>query len=99
MMNCVGEILETLSKMQTIIETSLIFSRKETRSEAIRPTDLSALIESVVSDFIDLNKPCTNVGPNRVVIEGRPVSLKRVIRNLIKTRSPTVGGGEVNLSH
>ena len=93
-----GKILETLSEMQTIIETTLIFAREETRSEATRPTDLSALIESVVSDFRDLDKPCIYSGPDRLVIEGRPVSLKRAIRNLIENAITYGGATEVTLT-
>ncbi|NQW00774.1 MAG: HAMP domain-containing protein [Rhodospirillales bacterium] len=79
-----AEILETLSEMQTIIETTLIFAREETRTEDTRPTDLAALIESLVNDFKDQGKTCSYTGPERFVITGRPVSLKRAIRNLLE---------------
>lgn len=76
-------ILETLSEMQTLIETTLIFAREETRTEDTRPTDLAALVESIASDFQDQGKPCTYSGPERLVLSGRPVSLKRAVRNLM----------------
>lgn len=76
-------ILDTLSEMQTLIETTLIFAREETRTEDTRPTDLAALIESISDDFQDQGKPCTYSGPDRLVLSGRPVSLKRAFRNLM----------------
>lgn len=78
------KIMETLIEMQTIIETTLIFAREETRAEETRATDLSALIESVVSDLKDLGEECTYEGPERFVLACRPISLKRAIRNLLE---------------
>lgn len=90
-----SEILQTLEEMQTLIETTLIFAREETRTEETRPTDLSALIESIANDFEDLGKSCRFEGPARLVLEGRPVSLKRAFRNLIE--NAVTYGGEANI--
>lgn len=92
-----GEILETLAEMQTIIETTLIFARDDTRTEDSRPTDLAALIEGLVSDFQEQGNNCSYSGPERFVITGRPVSLKRAIRNLLENAITYGGSARVTL--
>jgi signal transduction histidine kinase len=92
-----GEILETLSEMQTIIETTLIFARDETRTEESRPTDLAALIESLVSDYQEQGHTCSYSGPERFVITSRPVSLKRAIRNLLENALAYGGSAQATL--
>ena len=91
------KILATLIEMQTIIETTLTFAREETRSEETRPTDLAALIQSVVDDFEDQNKPCSYRGPERFVLTTRPVSLKRAIRNLVENAISYGNEAQINL--
>lgn len=92
-----AKILETLIEMQSIIETTLTFAREETRTEETRPTDLAALIQSVVDDFADQNKPCTYSGPERFVLTVRPVSLKRAIRNLLDNAISYGGSAHIKL--
>ncbi len=91
------KILETLMEMQTIIETTLIFAREETRTEQTRPTDLAALIDSIVSDFRDQGKTCCYLGPERLVMTVRPVSLKRALRNLLDNAVTYGGSGQITL--
>ena len=79
-----SRILETLEEMQGMAETALDFIREERQSENGRPTDLVALVESVVEDFADVGKPATFTGGAGVTLTCRPGSLRRAIQNLIE---------------
>ena len=45
-----AKILETLAEMQAMAEAVLAFARGDAESEPTRPTDLTALVESIVED-------------------------------------------------
>ena len=45
-----AKILETLAEMQAMTEAVLAFARGDAETEGRRPTDMTALVESIVED-------------------------------------------------
>ncbi|MEM9626521.1 MAG: ATP-binding protein [Pseudomonadota bacterium] len=78
------KILETLDDMQRMTEATLAFVREEAAVEPTRLVDLTALIESIVSDLIDLGKDASFTPKERVVYACRPTGTKRALSNLIE---------------
>jgi len=79
-----GKVLEMLDEMQTITEATLLFAREEAQKEENRPTDVAALIESLAGDFEDMGRDVSVTTPDRLVLDCRPIALKRALRNLIE---------------
>lgn len=75
--------LATLAEMEAILTATLNFSRDEAADEQSRDTDLAALIQSLVDDHTDLGEKVEYNGPERLIIQCRPVSLKRAINNIV----------------
>ena len=79
-----NKILETLEDMQRMTEATLAFVREEAAVEPTRLVDLTALIESIVSDLTDLGNDATFAPTERVVYACRPTGIKRALSNLIE---------------
>jgi signal transduction histidine kinase len=77
------KMLATISEMDSMIGATLQFARDEAKTELRRPTDVAALIQSVVDDMADAGLPVTMEPARPVVLECQPHALKRAIRNLI----------------
>ncbi len=78
-----SKMLATIAEMDAMIGTTLQFARDETTSEANRPTDIAALLQSAVDDMADAGLPVTMGPAGPLVYECRPAALKRAISNLI----------------
>ena len=77
------KMLSTIAEMDAMIGTTLKFARDETAMEAQRPTDLAALVQSIVDDMADAGMPVTMQPAEPIVHECRPDALKRAIRNIL----------------
>lgn len=75
--------LATLAEMEAILSATLNFARDEAADETARPTDLAALLQSLVDDRADLGGNVCYEGPERSLFRCRPVALKRALNNLI----------------
>ncbi len=71
-----------LTDMEAMTEGLLALARAEAEDEPLRPTDLGALIESLVDDLADLGMAVTFKPPARLVRLCRPQALTRAVRNL-----------------
>jgi signal transduction histidine kinase len=65
------------------IGTTLEFARDATVSEPRRPTDLAALLQSVVDDMSDAGRPVAMEPAKPIVRETKPAALKRALTNLL----------------
>ncbi|MDX1737043.1 MAG: ATP-binding protein [Alphaproteobacteria bacterium] len=99
-----NKILATLKEMQTMTEATLVFARDDARNEAHQITDLHALVDSLISDYQDMNKNViwANEGDatkhqNDLTYSCRPVALKRAIRNLLDNSVKYAGNAKVEL--
>jgi signal transduction histidine kinase len=78
------KMLGTIGEMDAMLGSTLQFARDETVSEPRRPTDLAALIQSIVDDMSDAGLPVTTEPTESIVYECRPMALKRALTNLIE---------------
>jgi two-component system, OmpR family, sensor kinase len=72
-----------ISEMKQMISAALDFLRDQTTRGARQPLDLRLLIESVVDDQADVGHDVTLAGGESVIIEGDPLSLRRLVVNLV----------------
>lgn len=77
------KVLETLAEMQAMAEAVLAFTRGDAQSEETRPTDVTALVESIVEDVAAAGREVMFADSPAVTLKCRPLSLKRAIGNLI----------------
>lgn len=78
-----GKVLGTISEMDSMIEATLKFARDDAVAEPLRPTDVSALLQSIIDDMSDAGLPVTMASVEPVIYECRTVELKRALTNLI----------------
>ncbi len=76
-------MLATLSEMEAMVGAILEYAREETTSEPMRRTDLTALLDSVVTDMADAGLPVQMAQAPAVLVDCRPLALKRAMTNLI----------------
>jgi signal transduction histidine kinase len=76
-------MLATIAEMTAMVSTTLQYARDEMAVEPMRPTDLAALVASVVDDLADAGRDVTMTPADPLVIACRPSALKRALRNLI----------------
>ena len=77
------KMLATIAEMDSMVATTLAFARDEAAAEAGRPTDLAALLQSIVDDMAETGLHVRMEPADPVVHQCRPAALKRAIRNLI----------------
>jgi signal transduction histidine kinase len=77
------KMLGTIAEMDAMIGATLAFARDESAGEPRRPTDLVALLHSVVDDMRDARLPvCMQTTPP-IIYDCQPAALKRAVRNLL----------------
>jgi signal transduction histidine kinase len=77
------KMLATIAEMDAMVGETLQFARDEATTELRRPTDIAALVQSIVDDMADAGMPVKMQFAASIVYNCRPDSLKRAIRNLI----------------
>jgi signal transduction histidine kinase len=77
------KMLATIAEMDAMIGEILQFARNEALDEALRPTDVTALVQSVADDMTDAGLAVTMGSTAPLIRDSRPVALKRAIRNLL----------------
>jgi signal transduction histidine kinase len=77
------KMLATIAEMDSMLGATLQLARDETRAESRRPTDVAALVQSVVDDMADAGFDVVMESVNPVVLDCRPDALRRAVRNLI----------------
>jgi signal transduction histidine kinase len=77
------KMLATIAEMNEMVGAALAFARDEAAAEERRPTDLAALVQSIVDDMTDAGLSVRMEPAVAIVLDCRPGALKRAIRNLI----------------
>jgi signal transduction histidine kinase len=72
-----------LDEMQGMLGSALDFLQGKATNEAIQPLDLTALVESMVDDYVEVGHVVHLNAPESLRITGRPQALRRAIGNLI----------------
>ncbi|MBN8945342.1 MAG: HAMP domain-containing protein [Rhizobiales bacterium] len=79
-----SDIEADISEMEAMIEGTLAFLKGDRSDEPMRPVDLVSLVEAIATDFEEMGKPTRVSAPRAVVIQGRKLSLKRALTNVIE---------------
>lgn len=77
------KMLATIAEMDAMVGATLQFAREEATAEPRRPTDLTALLTSVVDDLADAGFPVAMEPAEPIVRECQPGALKRALTNLL----------------
>ena len=77
------KMLASIAEMDSMIGETLQFARDEANTETRRPTDVAALVQSIVDDMADAGMPVKMEPAEPIVYDCRPDALKRAIRNLL----------------
>jgi signal transduction histidine kinase len=77
------KMLATIAEMDSMVGVTLQFARDEAATELRRPTDIAALIQSIIDDMADAGLPVRMQPAEPIVYDCRPDALKRAIRNLL----------------
>lgn len=72
-----------LGEMEAMIETTLAYLRGDEDIEPPRPTDVAAMLATLVDAAVDEGKTATLAGPRHAVLRLRALSVKRAVANLI----------------
>jgi signal transduction histidine kinase len=76
-------MLATIDEMDSMVGATMQFARDEAKTELRRPTDVAALVQSVVDDLADAGLPVAMEPAEPVVLDCTPDALKRAVRNLL----------------
>ncbi len=81
------KMLADLAEMEAMIAATLAFARDDSAAEPTVALDLVALCRTVLDDAADAHPELAEridyAGPERLVVQARPVALKRAIANLV----------------
>ena len=92
------KLLADLGQMQHLVEMGLAYARtSQAVEEALAPTDLGALLDSLVADYQDAGQPVTWLGGPALTATTRPHALRRAVTNLIDNALKFSGAAEVAL--
>jgi signal transduction histidine kinase len=72
-----------IDEMQSMVESTLTFASGEARLAPHQPTDIAALLISLVDEASDAGRPSTYAGPDHIEAMGQPIALKRAFWNVI----------------
>lgn len=73
-----------IDEMQAMLDSVLAYLRGDNDTEPSKRVDLGALVSTLVDADADLGREVTYEGPDHLLVETRPLSLKRAISNLIE---------------
>jgi len=77
-------MIATLDHLSRTVDSILTLAQLGKDQEAPRPTDLAALIETLIDEFHDVGADVRFAGAERLVLAVRPHLLLRLLRNLIE---------------
>ncbi|HEY9215708.1 MAG TPA: ATP-binding protein [Ancylobacter sp.] len=78
------KMLSTLDELRTMTEATLAFSREQAIAEDTRNVNLSALVESLCDDLVELGYDISFLDSPKVGYRCRADALKRAVRNLVE---------------
>lgn len=93
------KLLASLDEMQQMSEATLAFVRESGDVERTASLDFGALLDSLCDDLLELGLPVSL--QNRaepVILQGRPVALRRALRNIIENAVTYGNQADIELS-
>lgn len=91
-------LMREIEDMQAMVESTLAFASGEARPGPRRPTDIAALLITLVDHASDLGHACSYGGPDHAEAPGHPSALRRAFWNLIDNAVKYGGCARVSLS-
>lgn len=79
-----SKLAAEIDEMDAMISATLAFVRDTTRAGAREKLELSSLVETVLDEAAETGSDATALPSERLVVEGDPVGLKRLITNLVE---------------
>lgn len=77
------KLAKEAGEIDAMVSSFIAFARDDPTREARVRLDLAALIQSMVDDRAETGQDVTYEGPDRLVITGQAVGLKRLMENLV----------------
>ncbi len=90
-------LLREMDEMHMMLESTLAFAGGEANRSPGIPTDVAALLISVIDDASDAGRDVRYAGPDHAEIVCSPVALKRAFRNLVDNAVKYAGHARVLL--
>jgi signal transduction histidine kinase len=87
-----------IADMQAMVDSTLAFAGGEARQATLGPTDVAALLISLVDEASDQGMACSYEGPDHAVADAYPPALRRAFRNLIDNAVKYGGTARVRLA-
>lgn len=75
-------MLADISRLDGLLTESLDYLRDNHRQETIERTDIASLAQTVCNEFADVGFDVEYRGPNRLIVNCRPLAMTRAITNL-----------------
>ena len=79
-----ARMLRDLDEMGAMVNQSLEFLRDDSRTEAATRLDLAVLLQGIAEEQADLGQAVSFHGPAHATVQGRPLSLKRALGNVVE---------------
>lgn len=90
------QMVRGIEDIDRTLDDILSLARVGRAGEHLEPTDLAALVETIVSEFDDLGEPVSVTASARAVVPLRETMIRRALRNLIS--NAVKYGGKAELS-
>ncbi|WP_029356300.1 ATP-binding protein [Bosea sp. 117] len=78
------KMLSTLDELRAMTEATLAFSREQAAEEPTRNVDLTALVESLCDDLVEIGHDVVVADAPKIGYRCRADALKRAVRNLVE---------------
>lgn len=75
-------MLSDINHLDTLLTESLGYLRDNHGQEAIERTDIASALQTIASEFADVGFDVTYRGPNRLIVNCKPIAITRAISNL-----------------
>lgn len=79
-----GKLAAEIDQMDAMISATLAFVRDTARAGPREKLELSSLVESVLDEAAETGSDATALPSDRLVVEGDPVGLRRLVANLVE---------------
>ncbi len=91
-------MLEDLDEMERLIASTMIFANDTIAQEDRRLVDIATLVQGTVEDFSEMGATLDYTGPHSLLLRAHPLSIKRVVVNLIDNANKYGGTAHIDLS-
>jgi len=86
-----------IEDMAAMLEDILVLARTGRARADLRPVDLSALVETVADEYVELGRPVRSAPCPRVTAQDASELLRRALRNLVDNAVTYAGSAELEV--